>query len=142
MKNIKKYIKKIIKILSLKELRILPAYLAYSFVLASIPLFTIIVIVAGRFGISIDTVINLMNDVLPGYVSSTITNVISGKNYDLSIILVSHDLDLVYKYSDRVALINGTVVCSGTPAQVFNNPATKKLFSLNYNDKSSTSGGL
>ena len=27
------------------------------------------------------------------------------KNYDLSIILVSHDLDLVYKYSDRVALI-------------------------------------
>ena len=85
MKNIKKYIKKIIKILSLKELRILPAYLAYSFVLASIPLFTIIVIVAGRFGISIDTVINLMNDVLPGYVSSTITNVISGKNYDLSI---------------------------------------------------------
>lgn len=85
MKNIKKYIKKIIEILSLKELRILPAYLAYSFVLASIPLFTIIVIVAGRFNISIDTVINLMNDVLPGYVSTTITNVISGKNYDLSI---------------------------------------------------------
>ena len=48
MKNIKKYFKKIIEILSLKELRILPAYLAYSFVLASIPLFTIIVIVAGR----------------------------------------------------------------------------------------------
>ena len=46
------------------------------------------------------------------------------------------------KYSDRVALINGTVVCSGTPAQVFNNPATKKLFSLNYNDKSSNTGGL
>ena len=43
MKNIKKYFKKIIEILSLKELRILPAYLAYSFVLASIPLFTIIV---------------------------------------------------------------------------------------------------
>jgi len=64
MKNIKKYFKKIIEILSLKELRILPAYLAYSFVLASIPLFTIIVIVAGRFNISIDTVINLVNDVL------------------------------------------------------------------------------
>jgi len=61
MKNIKKYFKKIIEILSLKELRILPAYLAYSFVLASIPLFTIIVIVAGRFNISIDTVINLVN---------------------------------------------------------------------------------
>lgn len=65
------------------------------------------------------------------------------KNYDLSIILVSHDLDLVYKYSDRVALINGTVVCSGTPAQVFNNPETQKIFGLNFsNDKSSTSGGI
>lgn len=65
------------------------------------------------------------------------------KNYDLSIILVSHDLDLVAKYSDRVALINGTVVCSGTPSQVFNNPATKKLFSLSWdNHNSSTSGGI
>lgn len=65
------------------------------------------------------------------------------KNYDLSIILVSHDLDLVYKYSDRVALINGTVVCVGTPSQVFNNQATKKLFSLNWNNsKSSKSGGV
>lgn len=67
------------------------------------------------------------------------------KNYDLSIILVSHDLDLVAKYSDRVALINGTVVCSGTPAHVFNHPATKKLFGLSWsstNDSSSKTGGF
>ena len=67
------------------------------------------------------------------------------KNYDLSIILVSHDLDLVYKYSDRVALINGTVVWSGTPNQVFNDPATKKIFGLSFNasnEDSSKTGGL
>lgn len=67
------------------------------------------------------------------------------KNYDLSIILVSHDLNLVYKYSDRVALINGTVVCSGTPNQVFNDPATKKIFGLSFNasnEDSSKTGGL
>lgn len=67
------------------------------------------------------------------------------KNYDLSIILVSHDLDLVYKYSDRVALINGTIVCSGTAKQVFNNPSTKKIFGLTFNDsdnESSKTGGL
>lgn len=66
------------------------------------------------------------------------------KNYDLSIILVSHDLDLVYKYSDRVALVNGTIVCSGTPKQVFNNPATKKLFGLSFNNSNeeSSTGGL
>ena len=64
--------------------------------------------------------------------------------YDLSIILVSHDLDLVYKYSDRVALVNGTIVCSGTPNQVFNNPATKRRFGFgfNTNGESSNTGGL
>ena len=67
------------------------------------------------------------------------------KNYDLSIILVSHDLDLVYKYSDRVALVNGTIVCSGTPKQVFNNPAAKKIFGLSFgssNEESSNTGGI
>ena len=67
------------------------------------------------------------------------------ENYDLSIILVSHDLDLVYKYSDRVALVNGTIVCSGTPKQVFNNPATQKIFGLSFNasnEDSSKTGGL
>ena len=67
------------------------------------------------------------------------------KNYDLSIILVSHDLDLVAKYSDRVALVNGTIVCSGTPKQVFSNSATKKIFGLNWdnlNEESSRTGGL
>lgn len=67
------------------------------------------------------------------------------KHYDLSIILVSHDLDLVAKYSDRVALINGTVVCSGTPKQVFNHPSIEKLFGLSWykgNDDSSSAGGI
>ena len=54
--KIKRYIEKIIKILSIKELSILPAYLSYSLVLALIPIMTIIVVVAGIFSISIDTV--------------------------------------------------------------------------------------
>lgn len=85
MVKVKKYIKKILKILSLKELRILPAYLSYSFVLASIPLFTIIVIIAGSFSISISNVINLINDILPSYASTVIVNAISGKEFDLSV---------------------------------------------------------
>ena len=40
LKSIKRYFSKLIKILSLKELRILPAYLSYSFVLAVIPIAT------------------------------------------------------------------------------------------------------
>lgn len=41
-------------------------------------------------------------------------------HYDLSIILVSHDLNLVAQYADRVVYLDKTVQCSGTPAEVFN----------------------
>jgi zinc transport system ATP-binding protein len=41
------------------------------------------------------------------------------KHYDLSIILVTHDFGLIEKYADRVILLNGTVICSGTPKEVF-----------------------
>lgn len=44
------------------------------------------------------------------------------QNYDLSIILVSHDLNLVARYADRVAFMNDkTLQCSGPPQEVFNN---------------------
>jgi len=52
------------------------------------------------------------------------------KNYDLSIILVSHDLDLVAKYADRVILLKGSVLCSGTPEEVFSDPRTKEEFGM------------
>ncbi len=43
------------------------------------------------------------------------------RNYDLSIILVSHDLALVSQYAERVVLLNKTVICDGTPEDVFAN---------------------
>ena len=85
MDKIKKYAKKILKILSLKELSILPAYLAYSLVLAIIPIITIIVVVLGTFNISIDTVVNLINDLLPNYASDVIVKAISGESFDISV---------------------------------------------------------
>ena len=39
--------------------------------------------------------------------------------YDMSIILVSHDLDLVKKYADRVILLDKEVVKEGTAEEVF-----------------------
>lgn len=84
-----KYLKKIIKILSLKELRILPAYLSYSFVLAIIPILTITVIIAGCFSISMDTLINIINNNLPSYASSVVVGAISGKEFDISVGLLN-----------------------------------------------------
>lgn len=39
--------------------------------------------------------------------------------YDMSILLVSHDLDLVKKYADKVILLDKEVIKEGTPDEVF-----------------------
>ena len=39
--------------------------------------------------------------------------------YDMSIILVSHDLDLAKKYADKVILLDKEVIKEGTPDEVF-----------------------
>lgn len=39
--------------------------------------------------------------------------------YDMSILLVSHDLELVKKYADRVILLEKEVLKEGTPEEVF-----------------------
>lgn len=54
------------------------------------------------------------------------------EKYDLSIILISHDLDMVSKYADRVILLNGTVICNDTPQVVFNHEQTIKLFGMSW----------
>ncbi len=43
------------------------------------------------------------------------------QQYDLSIILVSHDWSLVSRYADRIVLLDRTVQCCGTPQEVFSN---------------------
>ena len=42
------------------------------------------------------------------------------RKYDMSILLVSHDLDLVRKYADKIILLDKEVIKEGTPDEVFN----------------------
>ena len=50
------------------------------------------------------------------------------REYDLAIILISHDLEYVARYSDRVVLLNQTIVKEGTPKEVFRSEAFKETF--------------
>lgn len=43
------------------------------------------------------------------------------QQYDLSIIMVSHDWSLLPHYADRIVFLDRTVQCSGTPREVFSN---------------------
>ena len=50
------------------------------------------------------------------------------KEHDMSIILVSHDLDLVKQYADRVILLDKTIIKEGSPAEVFNSKEYEEVF--------------
>lgn len=55
------------------------------------------------------------------------------KNYDLSIILVSHDLEFVAKHADYVILLDKTIIKEGSVKQVFSSKEFKDIFgNVNY----------
>lgn len=50
------------------------------------------------------------------------------KNFDLSIILISHDLDYVVKYADKVILLDKTILKEGIPGEVFASEEFQAVF--------------
>ena len=50
------------------------------------------------------------------------------KNYDLAVILVSHDLEYVAKYADNVVLMDKKVLVEGSPKKVFESDEFKDTF--------------
>ncbi len=83
--RIKRYFKELYKNLIKTEMGVLPASLAFYFVLAIIPLLTIIVLIASSFSISIDFVIELIDNILPEQAASYIVEIISGKGFDRNV---------------------------------------------------------
>lgn len=83
--KIKKYLKKLFKLLSKPEMAILPSNIAFNLILAIIPILTIIVLIASTFDISIDLVTKLIRGMMPEQVSNVIIDVISGKGFDRTI---------------------------------------------------------
>lgn len=50
------------------------------------------------------------------------------KNYDLTIILISHDFDAVKKYADKVILLDKSILKQGKPDEVFNSKEFREAF--------------
>lgn len=63
----------------------------------------------------------------------TVTNL---KNeYDMAVLLVSHDLEFVARYADQVVLLDQTVICRGTAKEVFHSPRFRETFgSLSFEE--------
>lgn len=50
--------------------------------------------------------------------------------YDMAIILVSHDLELTKKYADKIVLLDKEVIKDGTPDEVFNSLEFRNRFGI------------
>lgn len=50
------------------------------------------------------------------------------KNYDLAMIIVSHDFDFVREYADHVILLDKTIIKEGNPAEVLDSEEFARLF--------------
>ena len=50
------------------------------------------------------------------------------KTYDLSILLTTHDFSILERYADQVALIDGTILCQGSPRDVLSSEAFRQAF--------------
>ncbi len=61
------------------------------------------------------------------------------ENYDMAILIVSHDLEYVYKYADNVMLLDNTVVAYGSPRDVYATKAFDDIFGVFTLDDSSKS---
>ncbi len=50
------------------------------------------------------------------------------REYDLSIVMTTHDFSSLYKYADQVILIDRKILCSGTPAEVLDSQSFHRVF--------------
>ena len=59
---------------------------------------------------------------------------------DVSILLIEHDMDLVFSFAKRMTvLVNGTVLTEGDPDQIANDPQFKAVY-LGFKDEPSAGG--
>jgi zinc transport system ATP-binding protein len=52
------------------------------------------------------------------------------RNHKLTVVLVSHDLSMVYRYASWVYALNGVICCEGTPEQVMNAESLRHAYGL------------
>ena len=83
----KTFMKRVLEIIKKPEMRILPGQLAFFLLLSIIPLFAIIAVVAAKFSLSIESLIQVINQNLPKEVADFIIQIIGGKSISMNIVV-------------------------------------------------------
>jgi zinc transport system ATP-binding protein len=50
--------------------------------------------------------------------------------YDLAVLLVSHDLATLARFADRLVFLDRRIICDGPPAEVLRDPRVREAFGL------------
>ncbi|MBU2566035.1 metal ABC transporter ATP-binding protein [Patescibacteria group bacterium] len=58
------------------------------------------------------------------------------KKHSVTIIMISHEINMVYKFADQIICLNRDLVCDGTPKQALTDEIMKKLYGENMSVKS------
>lgn len=85
MKRIKGYLKKLYEIIITPSMSYLPGNLAFFLVLSIFPILTLIGVIASRFSINIDSIINMLSNILPNNISEILSDFVQGKGFDTNI---------------------------------------------------------
>jgi zinc transport system ATP-binding protein len=52
------------------------------------------------------------------------------RTFDLSILLVSHDIPTAVRFADRMIFLNRTILCDGSPREVLAGPCIRQTFGI------------
>ena len=85
MKKVKYYVGKAYKTFNTLEMRVLPGNIAFFFVLALIPIISCLVMIASYFSVSMDWIVQFINNLIPNEASELIVNIIFEKGLDSSV---------------------------------------------------------
>lgn len=85
MQKIKRYLKRLYDIIMTPSMSYLPGNIAFFLVLSIFPILTLIGVIASRFSINIDSLVNIINSALPSNVASVLASYVQGKGFDSNI---------------------------------------------------------
>ena len=136
MKIIKKYLKRLFKIIKKNELRILPGQIAFFIVLSLIPLVTLVGFIASQFQVDLEFILETMEDSLPAQVIDILLPALSNpglltgvsmvigfflaSNATSSIIIASN---MLFKLEDKASYV---CMLLGYPAVKYTSTAPRK----------------
>lgn len=87
MDKIKKYITKLYGIIVSPSMAFLPGNIAFFLVLSIFPILTLIGVIASKFSIDINALINLINTTMPKDIASVLATFMQGKGFDTNILI-------------------------------------------------------